>query len=86
MLSAQAIGAEGLRSDSPAGQTGHCVANGATPLRRFCDVQVLSRGNGPATHYTIRRNTASIYNENLIFNISIYRYVLPTQLSNVLSL
>ena len=36
------------------------VAYGSPPLRRSCVGQALSRGDGPAIHYKLRRSTASI--------------------------
>ena len=60
------MGAEGQGFDSRAAQTGHraiqcCqrLVTGAT-FHRNCIAQALSRGNGPATRYTLWRNTARI--------------------------
>ena len=51
------------RFDSRTGQIGLSVVNGSLPLRRFFEA-VLPRCQvaeiGPATRYTLRRNTASI--------------------------
>ena len=58
-----AIGAEDLGFDSRDVQVGRTVTNGSPPLRCFFGA-VLPRcqavGMGPATRYTLRRNTASI--------------------------
>ena len=56
-----AVGTVGLGLDSLAGWIIRSVANGS-PLQRFlrdCVVQALSRGVGPRTHSTLRRNTSS---------------------------
>ena len=45
--------------NSRTGQIGHIVATAAMFLRS-CVVQTLSRGDGSATRYTLRRNAASI--------------------------
>ena len=66
LLSAQAIGAEGQGFDSQAGQIGTLsVANSSPRLRRFFgavspNAHAPSRGDGPVTCYTLRRNTASM--------------------------
>ena len=39
-------GAEGLGFESRTGQIGRGVANSSPPLRRFCNAQALSRGDG----------------------------------------
>ena len=49
--------------DTRAGQIERSVANGSPPLRRFCVVQALSRGDGSATRYTLPRNIASVMDD-----------------------
>ena len=58
------IGVEGLGFDSRAGQIGHfcpqrLLATAAMFLRSYVD-RALSRGDGPATRYTLWRTAASI--------------------------
>ena len=56
------IGAVGLGYNSQSGPSRHNVA-GSTPLQCFlgsCVAQTLSCGNGRITHYTLRRNIASL--------------------------
>ena len=53
-----AISATGLEFDSRTGQIEHNVAN-ATVFLRCCVGQALNRGDGPATCYALRHNSAS---------------------------
>ena len=56
-------GAEGLGFDSRTGQIGHKVVNGSPPLRYFFGAVLPWRyaaETGPATRYTLRRDTAGI--------------------------
>ena len=54
-----AIGAGGLGLNSLSGKIEHSAATTAMFLR-CCVVQALIRGDGSATRYTLRRNTAII--------------------------
>ena len=57
------MSAGGVGFDSQVGQIGHSVANGSPPLQRFFEAVLPRRQvaeKGPATRYTLRRNTASI--------------------------
>ena len=65
-----AIGAGGVGFNSWAGQIGHKQQRLTTEAMflRICVAQALSRGEGPRTRYTLRRNTASIM-KILIFDI-----------------
>ena len=62
MVKDTAIGAGGLRFDSRAGQIVRSCQRLATAamLLQSSVVQALSRGNGPATHHTLRCDPASI--------------------------
>ena len=62
MVHVIAISEGNLRFDSQAGKIGECRQRLATTemfLRSYV-AQALSRGMDPATHYTFRRNVASI--------------------------
>ena len=54
----------------------HSVANGSPPLRCFFGAALPRRKAakmGPVTRYTLRRNTASINSEDLIFDFYLFR-------------
>ena len=44
----------------------NAVANGWQLLRRFCVAEALSRGDKSDPRYTLRRNIACLYHEDLI--------------------
>ena len=54
-----ATGAVDCGVNSRTGQIRYIIANAVTFLRS-CAIKALSRGDGPTTSYTLRRNTSSI--------------------------